>query len=72
MSRLGVDESAAELAIGHKRGGLIGLYNRDLAWNARKDAFERVSAHIAQLVAGAAPDADEGADKRVVTLVARR
>jgi integrase len=72
MSRLGVDESAAELAIGHTRGGLIGLYNRDLAWNARKDAFERVSAHIAQLVAGAAPDADEGADKRVVTLVARR
>ena len=29
MSRLGVDREIAELAIGHKRTGLDGLYNFD-------------------------------------------
>ena len=47
MSRLGVAEEIAELAIGHTRRGLVGTYNRDQAWAARIEAFERVSAHVA-------------------------
>jgi integrase len=70
MSRRGVSEEKAELAIGHLRRGLVGTYNKDSAWEDRKEAFERVSAHIAQLVAGATPD--EGAGKRVMPLTARR
>ena len=51
MSRLGVAEDVAELAIGHVRRGLIGVYNKDDAWRARVDAFECVSDHIARIVA---------------------
>jgi integrase len=51
MSRCGVPEDVAELAIGHVRRGLIAVYNKDQAWNARADAFERVSDHIATVVA---------------------
>jgi integrase len=57
MSRLGVPEDIAELAIGHVRADLIARYNRDQAWEGRSDAFARVSAHIATLIgarAGAA------------------
>ena len=46
MSREGASEEVAELAIGHRRKALIGFYNRDDAWRARVDAFERVSAAI--------------------------
>ena len=49
MSRHGVDEAVAELAIGHVRRGLVGIYNRDIQWSARVDAFEKVSAHISSL-----------------------
>jgi integrase len=65
MSRLGVAEDAAELAIGHVRRGLIGVYNKDDAWRARVDAFERVSDHVAKIVAGGGP---EDADAEVVSL----
>jgi integrase len=51
MSRCGVTEEIAELAIGHKRRGLIGVYNKDDAWRARVDGFERVSEHVARIVA---------------------
>jgi integrase len=57
MSRLGVAEEIAELAIGHVRADLIARYNKDEAWEGRRDAFERVSAHVASLIgarAGAA------------------
>jgi len=57
MSRLGVAEDIAELAIGHVRADLIARYNKDEAWAGRRDAFERVSDHIATLIgarAGAA------------------
>ena len=50
MSRLGVSEEAAELAIGHVRRGLVGTYNKDTSWAARADAFEKVSAHVAGIV----------------------
>ena len=49
MSRCGVPEDVAELAIGHVRRGLLGTYNKDKAWEARAAAFEKVSAHIAKL-----------------------
>jgi integrase len=57
MSRLGVAEDIGELAIGHVRADLVRRYNKDEAWDGRRDAFERVSAHIATLIgarAGAA------------------
>jgi integrase len=50
MSRLGVPEDIAELAIGHVRADLIARYNKDQAWEGRCDAFARVSAHIATLI----------------------
>ena len=50
MSRLGVAEDIAELAIGHVRADLIARYNKDEAWEGRRDAFERVSAHVATLI----------------------
>jgi integrase len=50
MSRLGVAEDIAELAIGHVRADLIARYNKDQAWEGRVDAFARVSAHIAALI----------------------
>jgi integrase len=54
MSRCGVAEEVAELAIGHARRGLVGTYNKHQAWASRVEAFERVSAHIAQIIASSA------------------
>ena len=57
MSHLGVAEDIAELAIGHVRADLIARYNKDTAWEGRRDAFTRVSDHVATLIgarAGAA------------------
>jgi integrase len=50
LSRLGVDEPTAELCIGHFRRGLVAIYNKDHAWAARVDAFQKVSAHVAAIV----------------------
>jgi integrase len=50
MSRLGVAEDVAELAIGHVRADLVARYNFDTAWQGRVDAFELVSAHVAALI----------------------
>jgi hypothetical protein len=47
----------AELAIGHVRVDLIARYNKDEAWDGRRDAFTRVSDHVASFIgarAGAA------------------
>ena len=49
MSRCGVPEPAAELAIGHVRATLVALYNLDQRWAARVDAFTRVSDHVGAL-----------------------
>jgi hypothetical protein len=57
MSKLGVAEDIAELAIGHVRADLIARYNFDTAWAGRCDAFTRVSDHVESLIgarAGAA------------------
>jgi integrase len=56
MSRLGVAEDIAELAIGHQRADLVARYNKDQAWPARVAAFERASAHISALLTEAADD----------------
>jgi integrase len=56
MSRLGITEDIAELAIGHQRADLVGRYNKDTAWLARVAAFEKVSAHISALLVEAADD----------------
>jgi integrase len=53
MSRLGVPEDVAELAIGHQRADLVARYNKDQAWPGRADAFTRVSAHIAEVIEAA-------------------
>jgi integrase len=50
MSRVGVQEDIAELAIGHARADLVARYNFDVAWDARVDAFNKVSDHIAALI----------------------
>jgi hypothetical protein len=50
MSRLGVAEDLAELAIGHVRDDLVRRYNKDDAWAGRSDAFTRVSDHVATLI----------------------
>ena len=65
MSRCGVSEEIAELAIGHVRSGLVGVYNKDQAWPARIDAFEKVSAHVAAVIATSADN--EGEASNVVT-----
>jgi integrase len=56
MSRLGVAEDIAELAIGHQRADLVARYNKDAAWQARVEAFEKVSTHISALLVEAAND----------------
>ena len=43
-------EDIAELAIGHVRADLIARYNKDEAWEGRRDAFTRVSAHVESLI----------------------
>ena len=50
MSRLGVAEDLAELAIGHVRDDLVRRYNKDDAWAGRRDAFTKVSDHVATLI----------------------
>ena len=65
MSRLGVEPTIAELAIGHKRTGLERLYNFGEAWKLRCDAFAKVSDHVAQLLGRAS------AEGKVVTIPAR-
>jgi integrase len=50
MSRLGVTEDIAELAIGHQRADLVARYNKDAAWEQRIAAFEQLSKHLARLI----------------------
>lgn len=69
MSRCGIPEDVAEIAIGHARRGLVGLYNKDDGWAARVAAFEAVSNHVVAIAPGADPQA---ADNAIVTLPARK
>jgi integrase len=49
LSRLGVDTETAELALGHARSDLEAIYNRDLATDALRDAFDRWANHVTSL-----------------------
>jgi integrase len=53
LSRLGIAEDIAELAIGHQREALILKYNKDPMWAQRVTAFEKVSEHVASLLVAA-------------------
>ena len=66
LSRCHVSEEIAELCIGHARKGLVGTYNKDSAWVSRVDAFEKVSAHIAGVIASSGGE-NEGEARNVVT-----
>jgi hypothetical protein len=50
MSRCGILQEIAELSVGHLRKGLVATYNKDTAWQARVDAFQKVSNHVVGLV----------------------
>jgi len=52
LSKLGVDDSIAELCIGHVRPDLERRYNKNQAWDARIEAFEKYNAHIMALIGG--------------------
>jgi integrase len=52
MSRLGVSEDIAELAIGHQRVDLVARYNKDEAWERRVTAFNILSAHVTNVING--------------------
>jgi hypothetical protein len=50
MTAYRVDHDVAELAIGHQRQGLDRLYNFAELWELRRDAFAKVSDHVAALI----------------------
>jgi integrase len=54
LSRLGIETEAAELAIGHARGNLIEIYNRDKGLVMLRRAFEAWADHVDELLAAAA------------------
>jgi integrase len=56
MSRLGIAEDIAELAIGHQRADLVARYNKDAAWPQRVEAFQKIDRHISTLLVEAADD----------------
>lgn len=68
MSKCGVAESIAELAIGHVRSDLVATYNKDGAWDERVKAFDAVSDHVSKLLAVSPDPVTAGAE--VVALAA--
>src|SRR5262249_39007177 len=56
MSRLGVAEDIAELAIGHQRADLVARYNKDTAWRARGGGVGKNFAPISALLGEGAAD----------------
>jgi hypothetical protein len=57
MDRRFIERVERAIAIGHVRADLVARYNKDDAWEGRRDAFTRVSDHVATLIgarAGAA------------------
>jgi integrase len=55
MSRLGVAVNVAELAIGHRKSGLVGLYDRNDHWAERIVTFTKISEHVENLCTAGAP-----------------
>jgi hypothetical protein len=50
MDRRFIERVERAIAIGHVRTDLIARYNKDDAWSGRRDAFTRVSDHVATLI----------------------
>jgi integrase len=50
MSKCGISDDIAGLAIGHSRQGLNAIYNEDPAWAERCAAFHKVATYIEALV----------------------
>ena len=48
-----------------ERADLVARYNKDTAWRARAEAFEKVSAHISGLLAEPAHDRSMMADRKL-------
>jgi integrase len=53
LSRLGVDDDVAEIALGHARTNLEAIYNRDDALAALREAFELWATHVENTHRGA-------------------
>jgi len=49
LSRIGVDRDTAELCLGHWRGDLIEVYNRDTAKKRQRDAVEAWAEHVVKV-----------------------
>ncbi len=61
LSRLDIDVDTAELALGHARGDLEAIYNRDDAHDRLRLAFDTWAAHVERIVAeGDATTAKQG------------
>ncbi|HWL69657.1 MAG TPA: integrase arm-type DNA-binding domain-containing protein [Geminicoccus sp.] len=57
LARLGVPDAVAELLVGHAVADpLMRAYQRDDAWQSRRQAQERWSRHVLGLIAGRVPD----------------
>lgn len=56
LSRLGVDDDTAEIALGHARSNLEQIYNRDDALAALREAFELWAAHVETLAGASAAE----------------
>jgi integrase len=54
LSRLGVTEDVAEAVLAHQRGGVVGIYDRWHRLPEKRDALERWSRFLAELVRPAA------------------
>lgn len=52
LSRLGIDDDIAELALGHARSNLEAIYNRDDGAAALRKAFSAWAAHVEKVEAG--------------------
>jgi integrase len=49
LSDLGIDTDTAERQIGHKRPGLLGVYDFSDIWQRRIDAQQRYEAHLSEI-----------------------
>jgi len=56
LSRLGVDDDTAEIALGHARTNLEQIYNRDEALTALREAFELWATHVETLAGASAAE----------------
>ena len=68
LGRLGVPAVVAELCLGHRQPGIVGIYDRHSYLDEKRDALRRWEAHLMSIVA---PPRDDDAGEVVVPLRAR-